>query len=117
MQEEKENSQNNHVIKMSQHISQTKSMKKRKQLSISERRELRVNYRNLHDETEGIKSQNVNDQILIIFLILSLDRRAEIMSGSASLLVLQIKKGNELFKKGFEDFLILVIIYTILCYS
>ena len=30
-----------------------------------------------------------------------LDKRSEIMTGSASILVQQIKKGNQLFKKGF----------------
>jgi hypothetical protein len=45
-EDEKEN-----PIKMTQQL--TQSSKKRKQLSIAERRELRASYRNLNDETEG----------------------------------------------------------------
>ena len=47
MQVEKENT-------MSQTQSQFTQKSKKKQLSIAERRELRANYRNLNDETEGL---------------------------------------------------------------
>jgi metal-dependent hydrolase (beta-lactamase superfamily II) len=52
-EDEKENpqTQQTQIIKMTQQL--TQSSKKRKQLSISERRELRASYRNLNDETEG----------------------------------------------------------------
>ena len=44
-------------------IVSAKLEEKKKQLSVSERRELRANYRNLHDETEG------NENVKFIFNI------------------------------------------------